>query len=175
MRTLTLFAALALAASPAAAKPKTFQVEGKKITADVEPLKPEVEVSESATSKEPAVTAYLNYMRALANGDIDAAAALTQAPEKTKAQQQAYRDRLGGIDALKERYVSALTSHLKLTHIINARGVTMLVGQHPEQGAFANFVVCTKGKCLVSNDAESPAVADLASLISGIRDGNVKL
>lgn len=174
MRT-TVLAAILLVASPALAAPKTFDVEGKKLSVDVEPVKPPVELSQAATSKVPAIATYFDYMRALAGGDINAAAALTAQPDKTKAEQKAYLERLGSIDALKARYGSALTAHLKVTHLVTKGEVTMLIGEHPEHGTFANFLVCKSGKCLVNNHAEAPAIAELASLFGAVREEKVKL
>lgn len=161
--------------SATTAAPKTFTVEGKPLVAAVDTISPALEVTPQAGSKTPAVATYLAYMNALAAGSIREAAALTSAPAKTTTKQNAYLDRLGGIDAFKASYAKVLTEHLKLTHVITKDTGVLIIGQHPEHGPFATFLTCAGAKCAIADELDAPPLSELAKLFGLLREGSITL
>lgn len=153
---------------------KTYTVDGQALKVTVDVLKPPITVSAKTMSTVPAAQTYIDYMRALVDGDIAKAAAMTDAPAQTTELQTAYRERLGGVEAFKAKYAEQLEGALKLTHVIKKDRAVLLVGNHAKHGAFANFLTCDDTKCVMTEPKDGDA-AQLGKLFGAVREGKLKL
>lgn len=153
----------------------TFQVEGKKIEATVENFKPAFEINEKTKSQNALIQTYLDYNHHLASGNIKEASKLTQNPEQTEKMQNAYLQRLGGIEQFKKQMKEVLNSGLVMTHVVEIENAKMLIGTHPKHGAFANFFECSKDKCLLNSDMNNESLKKLGLIFNDIREGKIKL
>lgn len=154
---------------------KVFKIGGRDISVTLDKLTPPIEINATTSSKNPVIAVYLSYNRLLASGKIKEASLLTQSPQLTEKQQNAYLQRLGSDELFRKKMSEVLNSRLVLNHIVEIENSKMLLGSHPEDGLFANFFVCSNEKCVLTDVLERGSLKDLGLIFSQLQEGSLKI